>query len=185
MGLLGVIDNMRIRSKFVLLLLVPVVAVGVFGAAQAWDKYSTLSQMRHVQELAGLNRELSGLVHELQKERGRSSLYLGAGGKQFVTELTDQRVLTDAHLASLNTALARLESATYGSGFVSIRDAMLQRLGVLANSRKAVDALNADAIPEYTLTIDSVLSVDGNLATGSASADITRVLTASVALSYG
>jgi methyl-accepting chemotaxis protein len=176
---------MRIRSKFVLLLLVPVVAVGVFGAAQAWDKYSTLSQMRHVQELAGLNRELSGLVHELQKERGRSSLYLGAGGKQFVTELTDQRVLTDAHLASLNTALARLESATYGSGFVSIRDAMLQRLGVLANSRKAVDALNADAIPEYTLTIDSVLSVDGNLATGSASADITRVLTASVALSYG
>src|SRR5712691_9424909 len=116
MGMFGVVDNMRIRSKFVLLLLVPVVAAMVFGATQAWDKYGTLSQMRQVQELAGLNRELSGLVHELQKERGRTSLFLAAGGKQFSAELSSQRLLTDEHLASLNAALGRLDAASYGPG---------------------------------------------------------------------
>ena len=185
MGIFGVVDNMRVRSKFVLLLLVPVLAVMVFGATQAWDKYGTLTQMRKVQELAGLNRELSGLVHELQKERGRSSLFLAAGGKQFATELVAQRKLTDEHLASLNAALGRFDAAAYGPGFVAGRDAVLPRLAGVAASRKAIDALNGTATAEYTATIDSLLSLDSTLATVGTSADVARLVTASVALSYG
>jgi methyl-accepting chemotaxis protein len=124
----GAVDNMGVRSKFVLLLLVPLVTVTVFGATQAGDKYGTLVQMHRVQDLTGLNRELSGLVHDLQKERGRTSLFLAAGGKQFATVLTAQRLLTDGQLATLNAILGRFDSATYGSAFGAGRDAAVPRL---------------------------------------------------------
>jgi methyl-accepting chemotaxis protein len=185
MRIFGVVDDMRIRNKFVLLLVVPVLAMMAFGATQAWDKYGTLTQMRKVQDLAGLNRELSGLVHELQKERGRTSLFLAAGGAQFNAELVAQRSLTDGHLASLNSALGRFDSASYGSGFVASRDAVVQRLAGLPASRKSADALNAAATGDYTATIDSLLSLDSALATVGTSADVARLVTASVALSYG
>jgi methyl-accepting chemotaxis protein len=50
-------------------------------------------------------RAATGLVADLQLERGRSAQFIAAKGEKFLDELTQQRAKVDSALASLDVAL--------------------------------------------------------------------------------
>ena len=52
----------------------------------------------------GSRCEVSGFVHESQKERGLTALFVGSKGAKSASELKDQRALTDGRLAELRAA---------------------------------------------------------------------------------
>ena len=54
------------------------------------DKYRTATQMDKVLELAEVAPVISALVHEMQKERGGSAVFISSKGAKFVKELPDQ-----------------------------------------------------------------------------------------------
>ncbi|MER5945861.1 nitrate- and nitrite sensing domain-containing protein [Streptomyces sp. NPDC001904] len=101
--------------------------LGVFAAEQvsAYRGASTTAAN------ARLEVTLQGLVHELQKERGLTTGYVG-GVQQFAAKLPAQRKATDTARTALEDALAQRE----GAG--AARDA-LGRLGGLAGIRAAAD----------------------------------------------
>ena len=64
------------------------------GVAARFLRSARLCRTRDLEQLAilcELVRELSGLIHALQKERGASSIFLGSTGTQFAERLA-QRV---------------------------------------------------------------------------------------------
>src|SRR5205807_103647 len=63
--------------------------------------------------------QIGNVIHELQRERGRSAVFVGRHGEKFATELPIQQQATDAALAQLTALLAHFDAARYGADFES------------------------------------------------------------------
>jgi len=117
----------------------------------------------------------SGLIHELQKERGMSAGFLGSKGTQFGTELPVQRGLTDAALARFGEAVA-----ADGNGSADIRPTLEKAtvsLARLASIRSAVDGCGivaSDSFAFYGKTIAAHLDVVSAIAGLSAETGLVR-----------
>jgi methyl-accepting chemotaxis protein len=96
-----------------------------------------------VENLVGLASRISAFVHEAQRERGASSLFLGAKGAQFGPELAAQRQRTDAALAGLPEAMTAAPG--FGPAFAARAEGFTRALAGLAAQRRAVDALTPSA----------------------------------------
>ncbi|MFD2233393.1 methyl-accepting chemotaxis protein [Phaeospirillum tilakii] len=81
---------------------------------------------------------VNALVHEMQKERGASALFLGSKGQQFAAEMADRRRECDARLAALRAALAEGEAALAASG-ADGRDQLGPMLASLPELRERID----------------------------------------------
>jgi methyl-accepting chemotaxis protein len=102
------------------------------------------------------------LVHELQKERGMSAVFLNSDGKQMVDELPGQRKATSERLMTVRQAAATLVLSAYPA---EVRRAIEDGL----DTTKALDARREDIFakripaPEsnqfFTATIARLLSV--------------------------
>jgi methyl-accepting chemotaxis protein len=183
---MSVVHDASLRTKLALLLLVPGLGLLLFVGVHLWDRFTTVRQMQAVEELARLNSGLSALVHELQKERGRTGLFYGSEGKQFGRELADQRKLADGRLAELTAFLAGFDRAAYGPAFGAGLDAVQQRLRELPGQRQKIDTLaipSKDGLGYYTGTIKTLLDLSGSIASASTSAEVSRLVTANVAFS--
>jgi hypothetical protein len=128
---------------------------------------------------------LGELLHELQRERGISAVYIGSGGRKMAAELTEQRRLTDqarttaddffsAHAAELPRA------ATDGVGKLT------EALQGLSGARAAADGL-ATPGPQvsayYTATNETLLLARVALAGAIREAKLTRLADAYTFLS--
>jgi Nitrate and nitrite sensing len=110
---------------------------------------------------SALTAAISALVHETQRERGTSSLYLSSGGRLFARELRGQWRITDAR----REELVRLRD-WHASRLPRILALHLERaealLGGLAASRGAVELLQAtpaSVIDRYSNVNGELLSV--------------------------
>ncbi|MBF0212133.1 MAG: bacteriohemerythrin [Magnetococcales bacterium] len=95
------IDKMRLRNRFALLLILPILGMLWFGLWQVRDRQELARQADAMEQLVGLGVRLSALVHELQRERGLSSGFLASKGAKFRDELGKQRQETDQRTQSL------------------------------------------------------------------------------------
>ncbi|MFN8634330.1 MAG: nitrate- and nitrite sensing domain-containing protein [Chloroflexota bacterium] len=187
MNLLAAINNLNLRAKLVLLLLIPGLGILCFLVPQVADRLATVRQMDGVVELAQLDERLSDLVHELQKERGRTGLFVGASGKQFGPELAQQRAATDTKIDALRTFLHDFNQAPYGPAFASSRQAMETRLDGIEAHRQKVDGVNLpakDALGPYTELIRASLVLSSTIANTSTSSEVARLVSTSVAFSW-
>ncbi|TXN44781.1 nitrate- and nitrite sensing domain-containing protein [Methylobacterium sp. WL7] len=134
-----------------------------FAGAAGWavsDQWARRAEMDRVETLVGLASRISAFVHEAQRERGASSLFLAARGAQFGPELAVQRSRTDAALAGLPDAMAA--ATGFGPAFAARADGFSKALAGLAAQRRAVDALGLtapQAVGFYTGLIGEGLGV--------------------------
>lgn len=157
------LKNLSIKGKLVLVLLLPVVVAIGFSGFTVWREYSLSRDMTQIERLVSLSPVISGLVHELQKERGNSAGFIGSnGGDEFASRLTRQREATDTGLARLDTAFTDVDATLYGDGFASQLAESRQLLAGLAAIRTRVTNLDAtvgDMAAKYTAMIVSLLSI--------------------------
>ena len=97
--------------------------------------------MVRVEDLVGLASRISAFAHEAQRERGASSLFIGAKGAQFGAELVAQRTRTNAALEGLREAVAAGDFAGKGGSTGTVVNDFVQRFEGLSAQRKVVDAL--------------------------------------------
>ena len=175
--------NLKIRTKLLLLLLVPSLGLLGFAADQAWARYTTVQQMAHVADLAALNEHVSATIHELQRERGRTSLFVGAKGARYKAELGDQRAASDVAIGDLNAFVG--SASAYPELSAALQD-IQKDLGGLGAHRGQVDQLAlpaADATARYTVLISKLLDLGWQAAAASGQVDVTRLANANLALS--
>lgn len=151
------LTDYRIRTKIVFALLLPVFGLLWIAGTAIERRYSTVDSTQSMINVASLATELSGLVHELQKERGLSAGFIASKGSTYRDQLTSQR-------GSVDEARRRLEAAqtivTKGAGSESARKAA-QTLGMLNDTRNRVDGLSipgSESFAYYTDTIGSLLA---------------------------
>ena len=136
------LKNLSIRTKLLLLLLLPVLGLLAFSGMRIVDSYRLLKDVQQTSRLMGLTARTGALVHELQKERGLSSGFLNAKGERFKDELKSQRQLTDEQFKQLdayksaNPDAVQLVKASLDEAF--------QQRSKLAELRGKVDNFSID-----------------------------------------
>jgi methyl-accepting chemotaxis protein len=94
--------NLKIRNKLVLLLVLPLLGLLYFAVQGIMEKASIVQDMQSLQTLSALAVRISALVHDMQKGRGATALYLGSKGTAFATELQAQRTSTEQQVTALH-----------------------------------------------------------------------------------
>ena len=146
-----------IRTRLLrILTLALAVLLALLGLAAA-EQVSAYRNASATEGDARLEITLQGLVHELQKERGLTTGYVG-GVRQFKAKLPAQRKATDAARAELDRALKG-----YGDGAAgSVRES-LGRLDQLAGIRGHADdhtGVVKDTFDYFTTTITALDRLD-------------------------
>ena len=131
-----------LRSRIVAVALIPCLAfAGVAGEA-VYERWGEGRAMARMERSVGLSARIGAFVHEAQRERGASSLFLGSKGAQFGPELAAQRQATDAAQAALGTGLDAA-GAEASDGLARKADRLRAALARIAPHRGAVDRLEA------------------------------------------
>ena len=168
-----------------LLLLFGIVLIGTFfytvmGLVKDWKE---LRQAKTISAITTTSVAVSGVVHELQKERGLSAGFIGSKGAKFKDELDKQRALSDKFQANLKTTVAALDSGALPAELRRVLDEGIANLGKLSEIRPRVSSLQA-AGPEsfgfYTGAIDKLTAMLGMATAVTEESDIAKKIMAYV-----
>ena len=173
--------NMKIGSRIALALALPILGLVFFSAELTFEKRQVSGEMESLQGLAEVAPHISAVVHELQKERGTSAVFIGSKGKKFSTELPIQHDDTLAKLDELHATLNNFDSSAFGEGLGAKLDAAETALSELSSKRKGVTSFSL-TVPQmagyYTPTIAKLLAIVEEMAVISTNADVTKSITA-------
>ncbi len=153
--------NWPLLVKLIAVLLVPTAVALVMGVLRIVDQSSAAPGYDRINEVAGVQRQLSALVGELQRERAGAAQYVADQRSGDASSLQQRFAGTDAAVAQLRQAAAGIEGLD-GTGFREAVDA----LGGLAPLRQRVLAGSGPAdvvIAEYGAAIDPLLTLDAAL----------------------
>jgi len=84
-----------LRARLMAFVLVPSLLLGLVVLERGLDKRAAAREADELALLVKLAVIVGDLVHETQKERGSSSVFMSSRGTRFVAELQAQRTLTD------------------------------------------------------------------------------------------
>ncbi|MBL8485197.1 MAG: nitrate- and nitrite sensing domain-containing protein [Rhodocyclaceae bacterium] len=155
-------------------------------------KRCELGGLEHLREMVGLVSRIADLVHELQRERGASNVFLGSRGAQFGAERQRIAERAAALEADVRTQFAALdESATAGTcgmrlfNRIAMALAMLEGLALL-RQRIAVQQLQpVQVIEAYGEVIGCLLAVVIEAVDSAGDPAISRLLVALFHLMQG
>ncbi len=176
------LQGRNILTLVALALLFPCIGFITFGVISLLQKYEVASSAEEVGSLAQYAPDISGMVHELQKERGISAGFIGArGGAGFDNKLQSQIATSNEVREQFLGRLGELNADHYGAAFSKrVADASAA-LSELDSKRDAVSRL-AYSVPEmaayYSKTIALWLGVVGAMAELSSDPSLTNAITA-------
>ena len=156
-----------VAAWILLLSIVPVSVIAVMSANRFFAAQAVVREMEQVSQLAELATGISSVVHELQKERGRTAGYLGSNCDEFGSELSAQRLETDSQIAHLEGLASEIQLDELPIAFVIPFQDGLDQLRDLDRTRTQVSAFEIetpDAIAYYTKINQYMLDSIGAMA---------------------
>lgn len=171
------LSNVKMKQKLILLLIIPIAGLIYFSAGGALDKLRVLSEMNKTRAISQTAITISSLVHELQVERGMSSLYLGSKGTKFSKELQAQTLETDKRIVDFKKFSDSKEPEGYGDEFRAALTSLLKDIALLREKRNAVGALSLSVDKEveyYTNLNASLIDLISILSLSSTNSTITN-----------
>ncbi|MGL1890999.1 MAG: nitrate- and nitrite sensing domain-containing protein [Spirochaetaceae bacterium] len=157
-----IFDRTKFRTKLLVMLALPLFGLLFFSIDNIIDRYRISTEMKNLENLTDLSIILSTLVHETQKERGRTATFLGSHGTKFTEELPEQRKETDVRITELNRFLENFDLDKFDNKFKTLLDEAMNRLDSISLKRSSISELNmsgSDAISYYTDMNSSFLNV--------------------------
>src|SRR6266516_4243138 len=138
---MGFLAHMSIRNRLLMTLVLPLSVLLYFSISALVDRTTLLRETQVLQGLSAFTGMTSDFVHESQKERGVTGVFMGSQGTKFVTELPVQRDSTDQKVQVLEAFLQHFNAKRFGSVFTQKLDTALQQLAELGTHRDAVNTL--------------------------------------------
>jgi len=99
------LNNLSIKSKLLLSMIIPIIGMIYFASINIDEKYQNCKESAQIYTITMLNIKISDLVHELQKERGKSVGFISSTGQEYDIELSKQKIITDAKMTLLKEYL--------------------------------------------------------------------------------
>jgi len=179
--------NLKIRSRLVLAIGVPVLLLLAFTGFDLMARWTLRTDVMKLQSLAEGVATISNLIHELQRERGASAVFVGSRGTQLRDGLADQRKRTDERQKLAVNVLASL--ATHASGdFLDGVEKATKAVAALSNKRDEINAFSISATASnvyFSETIAKLLFVTSEIAKVSRHGDVTMAIVAYVNFMQG
>jgi methyl-accepting chemotaxis protein len=176
-GISGLLHNVRIRTKLLALVLVPILGLGYLALARAIERGHQRGSAVQLKRNVRVSVAIGNLLHETQKERGMSSGYLSSHGQKFSKELGEQQLRMDSKLAELRTLMSSEGGSLPAAVRTRISDA-LNAFAELAQTRAGVKGFHldvAEVISFYTGANSKLLDSLSALAAVTPDAELGRV----------
>jgi methyl-accepting chemotaxis protein len=183
----AVLEHIKISHRLALAIAMPVLVLLGLAAHVVSGTWVERTEMAALSELADGAGKISRLIHELQRERGMSAVFLGSKGSQMRAELMEQRRRTDQELSGALAAMKTL--AAFDSR--EIKDAIAgaeTAVAGLDSRRRAIEELTipaSESAAYYTSTIAKLLNVTKSAVNLSSRGDTTTALSAYLSLIQG
>ncbi|MCP4289704.1 MAG: methyl-accepting chemotaxis protein, partial [Gammaproteobacteria bacterium] len=156
------LDNLSVKVKLLIVLLAPLCGLLYFAQIEIRNNLELSEDLSHLSELTTMVTTVSPLVHEFQKERGASAVFIGSGGNRFKSELAAQRIDTDKKLAEYKSMLANFNGQLFGSTLQAVLSEAQQFIEQLPSKRQEASSLSVPSdvvIGYYTKMNSSLLAV--------------------------
>jgi methyl-accepting chemotaxis protein len=182
--MLAWLEDARIRTKLFAIAILPVLGLTYLSVELALDRRADAAAAERLNRLVAVATAIGDLLHETQRERGGTSLFVSSKGAKFATELPEQRAETDRRLAAMDGALRGNE--------VALPDVARRRIGGvratlrdLPSIRDRASALAGEPkefIAYYTGLNAQLLESIGSIASASSDAELGRMALGYLAL---
>jgi signal transduction histidine kinase len=179
------LKNWRVRSRLLLLITIPTLTSVVLGGTYIANSVQGALVDQRVETLASLSSDVTVLAAHLEDERDVTMQYIGlgsggrqgvlsgakagSGAQQFLTQVRQEQSLTAPWVHRVSA-----DSAAIGAGYpaqvVEEAQNVADELRLISSLRTAATTTQLPAIDvmqHYTALIDSLLSIDDNIALGS------------------
>lgn len=160
-----------VAMLYVLVSIVGVVSAGIHSK----EILSNARTLNHFSE------KLSIFIHETQKERGESAVFLGSRGKKFVSILQVQRRLTDKRFQELSKFVSNMNMEEFPSEFQNEWRAVQRTSNKLTSIRSKIDNLNLstnECVKFYTQINTHILKITALISKISQSPELIKSLNA-------
>jgi methyl-accepting chemotaxis protein len=178
MRLLG---NLPIVLVMLAVGMIPSLVALWFAGAAAMAELRRAGAVADLAAQVEFSAELGFLAHELQRERGTTSVFIASRGERFADELAHQRAETSKEIENYRARLALFDAARAGAGFVGRLEAIGTALAGLDAHRRQVDAFALErpaAAAFYTGAITEIMGLFAGLSVTSAEPAIAGDLSA-------
>jgi methyl-accepting chemotaxis protein len=153
------------------------------GSTSVTEKQASAAEAADLTELTELSVKVGNLLHETQKERGATAVYMSSAGAKFASELPTQQATTDGPRAELYAFLdERMDQLP-----IEVQTGLEPALAALAeldDRRASALALTADTRPTIGYFTDmngKFLDAIASIGSVSSNADLTRATVAYLA----
>lgn len=137
----------------------------VFAQKEIRREIQTIQDMKKTAALVELSTTLSSYVHEQQKERGASAVFLSSNGARFGGEMRSQRLVTDRTLEGVARALEKLREVDTQNKLSTEVGVIEKKIDGLKSLRNRIDALSIprpEAIAKYTNLNQQIIQMIGS-----------------------
>ncbi|HYG88191.1 MAG TPA: nitrate- and nitrite sensing domain-containing protein [Azospirillum sp.] len=186
--MLNLARGMRIRHRFALVAVLPLLGMLGFSVNAMLDSRRVLTAMERLEEMAGLVSDVSALVHELQKERGTSAVFISSRGAKMADALIEQRRLTDKAAETYRRTADRFRSGNPDPALAARLDAARMALEPLTARRDAISKLalpGPESAGYYTGTILRLLDIAGEISRSGGAPSVSGLIVAYNSLMHG
>ena len=173
------LSNLTIKNKLLLLMLIPSALIMFFGSSIVLTDLKAKQDVIKVKELTQFSKQISLMMHEVQKERGMSAGFIGSNGEKFKTKLLQQRELTDKQKSEFITFINSFRFSNFPSELNVNSDRLVANLDQLDEMREKISSLNiemSDAVKYYTGMNRKMLNILSDNAKNSPQNKITKIL---------
>jgi len=185
---MGFLNDMRIRSRVLLLMIIPMIGLIIFAGIIVAERREESVGLKKLQDLAEIGVAASAVVHELQKERGASAGFIGSKGKRFSKILPDQRKVTNTKREAFKKVLGSYNLQKLGKKFAAQIGKANDALALLEGKRGQINKFEL-TVPQmagyYTPTIAKLLGIIEKMPELSTNAEITGELAGYIAFLQG
>ena len=166
------LNNMTIRNRILITVMLPLLLILAGGVVSVYDNIQTRSIARNMNRNALCFQAASDLITELQRERGRTSMFLS--GKLTDAELGEQRRQSDNCLQSFASALG---ASAVGADEKNKGAADALKIEDLRRQIGTTVTVPAEAIGLYSEKIARITSLMSDIANAPTTGGVGKVFT--------
>ena len=174
------LSNIPVTWRMIVSALLPTLALLYFSSSLVLQEWRIAGNMRDAEQATEFSRDISQLVHELQRERGRSAGFVGSGGDaSYQGFMQDQRQATDTAMSRYAAARLQAGEALEDPDLAQSLSQVDDFLAALPEHRRQIDSLNLNmgqTVGPYTQTISAMLNSVADLSHLGASSDVSAQL---------
>ena len=171
------IENIKISHAVILVAILPLLVVLFLASQKVIDSVEVTKKMDALQQLAELSVKMSNLVHEQQKERGATAVFLASDGREFKNKLIAQRKETDRKKEEFFQYIKSFDQNVYGIQFKDKFNYVLSNLERMPDIRAQIDSQTislSDSIRYFTDLNTESLNIIGSMAQLSTESEVSN-----------